>query len=366
MDSKNKEARYAFTMEWFDTQAELVRHYRLHYYQVDDTIEMFDQKNKRTFLKRCSYPSVKLSDLFLGAVINVYARQLKVLNYADDWTKNKLAVAQARTLVVVKPNAYQAIGSVISHLYNRGLQVSKLRMLRLSKGEAASVFGQQEDLASLSSGPIVAMEVVGEGTQAKVADFQKQENMVYVSSPENGATQCKQLLENAKVASTAQLDNCSVCLIRPHAVHQMGAIADSIIKNGFEISAMQMFNLDRQSADEFLEVYRGVSPEYHAMSETLTTGPCLAMEVRGENVVERLRDFCGPTDPEIARLVRPSSLRAEFGEDVVRNAVHCTDLPEDGVLESDYFFSILQKSEAVAFNRKPVVSCYTGYNLGPQ
>jgi len=177
-----------------------------------------------------------------------------------------------------------------------------------------------------------------------------------------GAQQCKQLLENPKVATTAQLDNCSVAVIRPHAVHQMGKIIDSILNNGFEISAMQMFNLDRQAADEFLEVYKGVSAEYNAMSESFTTGPSLAMEIRGENVVERLRDFCGPLDPEVARLVRPNSLRAEFGEDVVRNALHCTDLPEDGVVESEYFFSILQKVNAVAFNRQPVVSSYTGYN----
>lgn len=34
--------------------------------------------------------------------------------------------------------------------------------------------------------------------------------------------------------------------------------------------------------------------------------------------------------------------RAKFGLDRVRNAVHCTDLPEDGVVESEYFFNILQ------------------------
>lgn len=36
---------------------------------------------------------------------------------------------------------------------------------------------------------------------------------------------------------------------------------------------------------------------------------------------------------EIARHLRPRTLRALFGVDKVRNAVHCTDLPEDGLLE---------------------------------
>ena len=34
--------------------------------------------------------------------------------------------------------------------------------------------------------------------------------------------------------------------------------------------------------------------------------------------------------------------RAKYGHDRVRNAVHCTDMPEDGVLEVKYFFEILQ------------------------
>ena len=45
-------------------------------------------------------------------------------------------------------------------------------------------------------------------------------------------------------------------------------------------------------------------------------------------------------DSEIAKSLRPNSLRAKFGVDRVKNAIHCTDLPEDGVLECEYFFKI--------------------------
>jgi len=34
----------------------------------------------------------------------------------------------------------------------------------------------------------------------------------------------------------------------------------------------------------------------------------------------------------MARTVRPKSLRAVYGKDKGKNGVHCTDLPEDGVL----------------------------------
>lgn len=37
------------------------------------------------------------------------------------------------------------------------------------------------------------------------------------------------------------------------------------------------------------------------------------------------------------------SYRARFGTDRVKNAIHCSDLEEDGGLEVEYFFSIMQK-----------------------
>jgi len=46
-------------------------------------------------------------------------------------------------------------------------------------------------------------------------------------------------------------------------------------------------------------------------------------------------------DPTVAKIKDKNSIRAIYGIDRVRNAVHCTDLPEDGILEVEYFFSIL-------------------------
>lgn len=102
-----------------------------------------------------------------------------------------------------------------------------------------------------------------------------------------------------------------------------------------------MFYLDKPTANEFLDVYKNVLPEQSALSDHLTTGPCIVLEVRQEDSVNQFRELCGPHDPEIARNLRPQTLRAKFGKDRVKNAVHCTDLIEDGILECDYFFTIL-------------------------
>ena len=41
-----------------------------------------------------------------------------------------------------------------------------------------------------------------------------------------------------------------------------------------------MFNLDKPSAEEFLEVYKTLIPEYPEMVSEMTMGPCIAMEIR--------------------------------------------------------------------------------------
>jgi nucleoside-diphosphate kinase len=81
---------------------------------------------------------------------------------------------------------------------------------------------------------------------------------------------------------TAFFNNCTNCVIKPHAVQAgyAGKIIDIILEEGFEISAMEMFILDKPTAEEFFEVYKGVLPEFVAMIDHMTTGPCIALEIR--------------------------------------------------------------------------------------
>lgn len=50
---------------------------------------------------------------------------------------------------------------------------------------------------------------------------------------------------------------------------------------------------------------------------------------------------------EVAKHLRPHTLRAKFGVDKVRNAIHCTDLPDDAGLEVRWrYFLFVQSSLA--------------------
>jgi nucleoside-diphosphate kinase len=129
-------------------------------------------------------------------------------------------------------------------------------------------------------------------------------------------------------------------VIKPHAVLDglSGLILD-IVNEHFDVTALRMCTLDKASAAEFYEVYKGVLAigEFTSMSDELTSGPCIAFEVAdrdgGPEIVEAFRELCGPADPELARVLRPKSIRAQFGLNKIKNAIHCTDLAEDGQLE---------------------------------
>ena len=109
---------------------------------------------------------------------------------------------------------------------------------------------------------------------------------------------------------------------------------DAIVQKGFEISGAHLFNLSRPQVEEFYDVYQGVLPEYIPLIEHMSNGPTMILEVcQSGDAVTSFRDFVGPYDPEIAVHLKPDTLRAKFGEDRVKNACHCTDLPEDGILE---------------------------------
>uniref|UniRef100_A0A671UZH2 Nucleoside diphosphate kinase homolog 7 n=1 Tax=Sparus aurata TaxID=8175 RepID=A0A671UZH2_SPAAU len=361
--------RYAFLTEWYDPTAALLRRYQLFYYPKDGSVEMFDVKNQRIFLRRTKYDHLHPEDLFVGNRVNVFSRQLNLIDYGDQYTANKLGSKKERTLAFIKPDVVTKIGDVLESIYASNLIVTKAKMTKLTCYSAAAPF-RSNLVQFVSSGPVVAMELMGdeamsiwrrllgpadsavarkEAPQSVRAQFGTDgiKNVGHGSDSLAAAARELEFFFPSTIgigpSNTAIYTDCTCCIIKPHAVSEglTGKILNSISDAGFEISALQMFNVDRANAEEFYEVYKGVVIEYPSMVTELCSGPCMVLEIHGSNTPQSFREFCGPADPEIARHLRPTTLRALYGKDKVKNAVHCTDLPEDGVLEVQYFFKIL-------------------------
>ncbi|KAF4727652.1 hypothetical protein FOZ63_005743 [Perkinsus olseni] len=349
------EDRYTFFVEWFDQTAELFRRYQLTYFLRDGTLEMYDIKNRRPFLKRCEFPGVAAKDLHIGSMITVYSRQLKIVEYADEFTRSKLETLKGRTLAMIKPDAYSHTGDILTEIVKAGFVIKNLRMCKLDRPAAEKLYQDHKGksffealIKFLTSDAVVAIELWGDNAVAKWRQLVEEDlrprfgtdatrNAVHGSdSAENAAREVEFFFGSDSAAEeTAIFNNCTCCVIRPHiaSTPKVGEVVQAILDNGFEISAMRWCSLDKRSCEEFLEVYSGVLPEHTMQVTELSGGPSLALEVRQKSAVEAFRKLVGPHDPQIAKALRPATLRAAFGVDRVKNAVHCTDLEEDGQLE---------------------------------
>lgn len=370
--------RYCFITEYYDSFASLVRRYQLFFYPSDGAIEMFDVKNKKIFLKRVVVPNITFKDLYKGSDINIYSRLHKLVDYGDDFTKAFFEEIRTSTYGMIKPDGYMNIGKIIDLIYNAGqFTITKLKMCKMSRENAALFYSEHQGkpfydflLDYITSDYIVGMELVKKDAIKEWRAFigptnvdkAKAEaphslralfgnggkNTLHGSdSAESVKRECALVFN--KIRNPPVLTNCCLLAIKPHAVQEgnAGKIIDAVLTEGFEISAMQMFTLDKIQAEEFFEVYKGVMPEYNQMVESFTCGPVIAMEVRQDDCVSKLRALCGPHDPDLAKNLRPNTLRSLYGRDRVFNAVHCTDLAEDAVLEVDYFFNILANAKQI-------------------
>jgi nucleoside-diphosphate kinase len=136
------DARYAFLVDWLDPQAQLVRQYLLFYYSVDNSVEMDDLKNRRKFLRRCEYPGIRFENLYLGATVNVYSRELTVSDYGDEFTKTALQTKKEKTLALIKPDAYLKCGRIIDAIQSDGFRIAQLRTIQLTRRDAEEFYAE--------------------------------------------------------------------------------------------------------------------------------------------------------------------------------------------------------------------------------
>ena len=343
-------------------------------------MEIFDVRKRKTFLKRCvPHETVAVHQLVVGSTVTIMSRPLKVVEYLNDSTAAHFAVKSDSSCMLILPDAYARIGSVLSFVSDAGLDIVRCRMLRFSAEEARQFLALSDRASSaggdqirrraefLESDAIVAVELSGcdivsslhlAAGPADPKDAQEVSpssiravfgtstlhNCVHVSSSISSARAELEFLFSPDRQPTHVNDNCSVLVVKPHAVleKQAGLVIQHLLDAGVEIAGMTTLSLSRHDASDFLSAYKGVVPEHPMWVSQLSSGKCVALQCRGDDIVRTVRELAGPYDPEIARHLRPGSLRAKFGSTSVTNCVHVTDLPHDGPLESQFLFEVLQ------------------------
>ena len=84
------------------------------------------------FLKRIAVDGVAQDKLFIGSILTVHARQLKIVDYGDTHTRTAFARGKETTFAMIKPDVYMHTGKIIDSIYKSGFIISKLKMSRFT------------------------------------------------------------------------------------------------------------------------------------------------------------------------------------------------------------------------------------------
>jgi nucleoside-diphosphate kinase len=128
----------------------------------------------------------------------------------------------------------------------------------------------------------------------------------------------------------------TLTIIKPDAVTagHAGDIIRIFEANRFKIVAARLVTLSKSEAEGFYAVHRSRG-FFESLTAFMSSGRALVMVLEGDNVIRRLREVMGATDPAKAAA---GTIRKLYAADIEHNAVHGSDAPETAAFEIAYFF----------------------------
>ena len=126
-------------------------------------------------------------------------------------------------------------------------------------------------------------------------------------------------------------------MIKPEAFSHIGKIIEAIEQTDLEISKIKMSKLTKECA---VGIYGKFSKNYFYLPyiDYITSSPVVGLELTGLNAIEHWKKLIAKTTMEEAKMKYPNSLRARFGIDQSKNAVHGSDDLNESNIQLSLFF----------------------------
>ena len=126
-------------------------------------------------------------------------------------------------------------------------------------------------------------------------------------------------------------------IVKPDAVAAgaIGGVIDLIEKSHLKIVGLRYLKMSQEQAQGFYAVHKA-RPFFGDLVKFMTSGPCVVMAIEGENAIAKYREVMGSTDSKKAA---PGTIRAKYGTDIEKNAVHGSDSPDNAKIELAFFFT---------------------------
>jgi nucleoside-diphosphate kinase len=114
----------------------------------------------------------------------------------------------------------------------------------------------------------------------------------------------------------------------------VGTVLSRFEAAGFDVVGCKMARLTPALLREHY-AHVADKPFYPDIEQFMSSRPVIMVALRGNDVVQKVRDLLGPTD---SRKAAKGTIRGDFGTEMMKNVVHASDSHENAQVELARFF----------------------------
>ncbi|MFN8224959.1 MAG: nucleoside-diphosphate kinase [Gaiellales bacterium] len=128
----------------------------------------------------------------------------------------------------------------------------------------------------------------------------------------------------------------TLVLVKPDGVSRglCGEVVARFERRGYELRGARLIKLSRALAQQHYAEHKE-KPFFGELVSFITSGPVLALAVRGEDAIAGVRTMMGATNPANAS---PGTIRGDFATELSENVVHGSDSKASAKRELKLFF----------------------------
>lgn len=128
----------------------------------------------------------------------------------------------------------------------------------------------------------------------------------------------------------------TLVLVKPDGVRRglCGEIVARFERRGYDLRGARLLRITRPLAQQHYAEHKG-KPFFRDLVEFITSGPVLALAIRGEDAIAGVRTLMGPTHPKDAA---PGTMRGDYATLLGENVVHGSDSRTSAKRELKLFF----------------------------
>ncbi|XP_051466196.1 thioredoxin domain-containing protein 3 [Apus apus] len=285
--------------------------------------------------------------------------------FFPNFDKKKTDQKVEKTLALIRPTLLkERRNSIIQRIKDDGFQIAMQKEIILTEAQAREFYKEHENedyfpvlLEQMTSGPTLVLALTGENAiehwrnllGPKVVETAKKENpeslrAVYAFNdvPINQLHGSSTPDEAQKELDFFFPQEHTLAVIKPDATKtHKDDIMQRVKDAGFTISKIKEQALTYEMATQFYDQHKG-KPFFDDLVSFMTKGPSVIMVLTKENAVEEWRQLMGPTNPEEAKQTSPESIRAQFAQDILSNAVHGSSTQEHALKSIECVFGEIE------------------------